>query len=338
VTPVAQARLQAYRTFGDDDERVVVWVIGRAGAGKSALVAALRREDEQASERDSLDSSHEMAAWREWTTRGRESESASPSYVGMASRPVDVIVVACPATEVDAAIDDDIAAWRSIAECATTVGESAPALVALLTRADELPPPERALPPFEGTRKRENIAAAIARLRRHMNAAKLTPAAILATCVVDDGNGHVRAWNVDVLRRRVLRLAVRGSRHFARLRDTRRIALRAAVARDIVDAAIQDVRAAPVALPTAPSLSLAAAEAARVEQIRATMSAALRTLALDASRSPTSAVRFVSAPIRASMGAIERLSGWLAMPSLATNAAAARLRVEGDTLRWSLGL
>jgi uncharacterized protein (DUF697 family) len=135
----------------------------------------------------------------------------------LAAEPPDVVLVTARATQVDAGIDEDLAEVSWLLARQKSAGLVPPAVVAVVTRVDELAPITEKSPPF-GDAKRANVDAAVAVLREH-----LTRAGIEARAVVPVGaylrffSDHTLAvdwrWNLETL----------GEAIFAALPDVARV-------------------------------------------------------------------------------------------------------------------
>lgn len=79
----------------------------------------------------------------------------------------DVILLAARATQVDAGIDEDLAEICSLLDRQRRVGLLPPAVIAVVTRVDELAPISEKSPPFRGE-KRDNIDKAAGVLKEHL--------------------------------------------------------------------------------------------------------------------------------------------------------------------------
>ncbi len=167
---LACATLRALLTHG---ARPAVAAVGRRGAGKSTLLNALANRGVA-----------EVGAVADTTLRpavraldamvwldtpglragGRTRRAASVAEAVRAFQP-DVLWFLCGASEVDAGIDDDLRDLRtSLDGCPPWTR-----LVAVVTRVDELAPPDVNTPPFDADpEKRANLIAATTTLHRHL--------------------------------------------------------------------------------------------------------------------------------------------------------------------------
>jgi predicted GTPase len=185
-----------------------VAVVGRRGVGKSALLNAIA-EASLARTGEVVDTTLRARVWHfrgpyggfVWldtpglraggrTGRLEDVVSAVHAFVPTAL----VFCVAAP--EVDAAIDGDLDDLTRVME------HSEAPLLALVTRVDELEPPDVTAPPFDDEAKHRHIAEAVATLARHLSARgdRCAEALVLPACTLTAwSNGeltHDARWNL----------------------------------------------------------------------------------------------------------------------------------------------
>ncbi|MEZ4410809.1 MAG: hypothetical protein R3A52_30660 [Polyangiales bacterium] len=173
-----------------------VMVVGRRGSGRSVLLAALGRCVEGALWIDPRRavSVVEPAGWR-----GADHAEALKDGVARARAfAPDAVLLAIPATEADAGVDDDLD------DAAKVIGaiRPRPALVVALTRSDEAAPPDAATPPWDDD-TRASIARAVATAKEHLARKKLRADAVVpvsARVEVSGGETLDLRWNLDALR------------------------------------------------------------------------------------------------------------------------------------------
>lgn len=156
-----------------------VAAIGRRGAGKSSLANALLGAEvlptgavaDTTAAATWVDLVHEGRRLRWLDTPGLRAgeapERREQVRQALAHEPPDVILLAVRATQVDSGIDEDVAEVKWLLERQKHAGLVEPAVVAVLTRVDELAPVTVKTPPFRED-KRANIDQAVAVLRRHL--------------------------------------------------------------------------------------------------------------------------------------------------------------------------
>jgi hypothetical protein len=108
--------------------------------------------------------------------------------------PPDVALFLCPSTEVDAAIDRDLARLGTL-----LAGHAGVQLVGVVTRADELARPDGAFAPTMASELREALCRSVAVLRGHLVRVGLAPVAVLPVATEDP----LEAWNIAALRARL---------------------------------------------------------------------------------------------------------------------------------------
>lgn len=201
-------RVEALRAIVTLGPAPRVAAVGRRGAGKSALLNALANAP-LARTGDVADTTLRSRVWplagdlgpfvwldapgfRAGGRAGRRDEVTA----AVASFGATVIAHCVAATEVDAAIDDDLddlAAVRAVTP--------AP-VVAIVTRVDELEPPDVTLPPFDDPDKQCHITAACATLARHLAGRGVT-APVVPACALaawrDGALTYDARWNLPTL-------------------------------------------------------------------------------------------------------------------------------------------
>lgn len=154
-----------------------VAALGRRGVGKSSLANALLGVE--AAPVGAVEDTTQVAGWYDVTSAGRSvrwldtpglragSEPGRREAVEKALRAEapDVVLMLVKATQVDAGIDDDLAEVKALLGA---LGEKKPAVIAVLTRCDELAATRPKAPPFDhDPERREAIAQAVTLLRSH---------------------------------------------------------------------------------------------------------------------------------------------------------------------------
>jgi predicted GTPase/uncharacterized protein (DUF697 family) len=190
-------------------------VIGRRGSGKSSLANALIGAPvlETGSVADTtqwprwIDVVHSTHRLRWLDTPGLRAgdrpERRDEVRRALANEPPDVVLVTSKATQVDAGIDEDLAEIVWLMERQQRVGLVPPALIGVLTKADELPPVPQRTPPFEGE-KRANIDRATDILRAQLEKRRLAPRDVVPVSTYQKffANGDRVVdwrWNIDRL-------------------------------------------------------------------------------------------------------------------------------------------
>lgn len=227
--------------------------IGRRGSGKSSLANALIGAPvlETGSVTDTttwprwIDVVHDTHRMRWLDTPGLRAgdrpERRDEVRRALSNEPPDVVLVTSKATQVDAGIDEDMADVVWLMERQQRVGLVPPALIGVLTKADELPPVIQRAPPFEDE-KRANIDRATEILRTQLNNKRLAPREVIPVCTYQqflrDGERVVDwRWNIDRLSEVIFAaLPIVTHAEAARAFDAAR-SLRRRVARRMVSAA-----------------------------------------------------------------------------------------------------
>ncbi|MBL8602439.1 MAG: hypothetical protein JNK72_10995 [Myxococcales bacterium] len=174
-----------------------VMVCGRSGSGRSTLLAALGAS--RLAPWGGLDWWHHAGGALMAEIPGFQGPlGASAASLGAALARVwrpETVAFVVPASEVDAAIDDDLSALATVlAAC-----EVRPRVVALLSRVDELDPPD--LWPPEGTEKLRAIARAEARIRAHFERFRIGEGVEVVPLSALEEEDYPRRWNLDPVAR-----------------------------------------------------------------------------------------------------------------------------------------
>lgn len=192
-----------------------VAAIGRRGSGKSSLANALMGA--QVLPTGAVTDTTEVPQWVDLVHNGRRlrwldtpglraagaSDRTEEVHRSLIAEPPDVILLTIRATQVDAGVDEDLAEVKSLLERQKRAGLVPPAVVAVVTRVDELAPVTVKRPPFEGE-KRANIDRAVAVLRGHLDRAGIVPCAIVPVatymrCFRDGTVAIDWRWNLETL-------------------------------------------------------------------------------------------------------------------------------------------
>jgi predicted GTPase len=214
--------LEGIRGLAGGERRARVAVLGRRGAGKSSLLNALAGAP-LADVGDVSDATG-IVTWHALTLSGRTlrwGDTPGLRAGGQPTRrelliealslePPDLLIVLCHASEVDAAVDadlEDVAAIRS-ALGRVPGRHTPPPLLALITRTDELAPPDVVDVPLADREKRDNIRESVSVFGRHLLRVGLAPRGIVpVSTYVRFERGRIavdRRWNVDVVAKRLL--------------------------------------------------------------------------------------------------------------------------------------
>lgn len=190
-------------------------MLGRRGAGKSSLCNALL-----GTARFATDPVQRCTAAEEWFSFDNPDGAwwcadtpphDAPELQGVLRvEPPDVALVLVPSTEVDAAVAGDISRWRELLE-----GHGGVAVVGVVTRADELAPPDGAFAPWEGGSLGGLLARSVAVFRGHLWRGGLSPVAVLPVRV----DRPDEAWNLGALRARLGALRPAASALYARRQE-----------------------------------------------------------------------------------------------------------------------
>jgi predicted GTPase len=207
--------------------RVLLWqgraprvaVLGRRGAGKSSLLNAVAGEG-LAVLGDVEDATRTVQPYPvrfgaravEWLDTPGLRAGGRPGrrevvLRALTAAPPDVLLLLCPASEVDAGIDADLEDVRALVAGIAAVRGRAPALMALATKVDELAPPDVYAPPFDDPEKRARIREAVGVFGRHLRRVGLRPHGTLpVNTYVRFEQGTLREdlrWNLPALLARV---------------------------------------------------------------------------------------------------------------------------------------
>ena len=210
---VLRVRADTLRGVFDIGVTARVAVVGRRGAGKSTLLNALAgsvvaRVGDVA---DATMSARVMPLpvgmlWLDTPglrAGGRVGRLDAVRAAVTAFAPT-VVLLACASTEVDAGIDEDLDDFGAVLGAL----DAGVARIAVVTRVDELAPPDVLTPPFDDEEKRANIERAVATLRRHATRRGMAPRVTLPVCafVAWEGGRAIddARWNLDALVRDVL--------------------------------------------------------------------------------------------------------------------------------------
>lgn len=191
-----------------------VAVVGRRGAGKSSLANALAdrplfdvgdvRDQTRAPTIATLSLGDRRIEWIDTPglRAAGEIDRAARVAEHLAAAAPDVVLVLCQASEVDAGIDDDLQDVSAIVRAIERATGRAPALYGVVTKVDELAPPDVTEAPFDDE-KRANLRRAVTVLRQHMIDDGLTPWRVVpvVTYVERDGDRitHDLRWNLPAL-------------------------------------------------------------------------------------------------------------------------------------------
>jgi predicted GTPase len=268
-----------------------VAALGRRGSGKSSVLNALVGAP-VATVGDVEDTTRAVAFMRlelagravEWLDTpglraGGVRARAHDVAAALTDSPPDVVLLLCQATEVDAGIDDDLADAALVLRALRRAGTRAPAVLGVVTKADELPPPDALAPPFDAD-KLVHIHHAVGLFGRHLGRTGLGAVGVIPVCAyqrTSGGGTEQLLWNIDPLRRRIAGLLPDSARLFGvRAEELRR--LLAGTMTDLGDAfaAVADATARG-ALPEGPRRG--SAVRAELEAIQATLVRLLRGLA-----------------------------------------------------------
>ncbi|MDP3276090.1 MAG: GTPase [Deltaproteobacteria bacterium] len=153
--------------------------MGRRGCGKSSIANALLGSE--ALTTGAVEDTTKSPAWVTIEHEGRrlrwmdtpglraggQPDRGEQVAEMLANEAPDVLLFCVRATQVDSAIDDDIADLRSALAAIETRTKTRPPVIAVITRVDELPPPIPKQPPFTEA-KRESIQQATNVLKAHL--------------------------------------------------------------------------------------------------------------------------------------------------------------------------
>jgi hypothetical protein len=123
----------------------------------------------------------------------------------LAGSPPDLVVLVCQASEVDAGIDDDLLDVRRVLDALERGRGGRVPVIAVVSKIDELAPPDVRSPPFEDDDKRTNIKTAVQRLAGHLRRHRLDTLRLLpvASYLASEPGASVQ-WNIEVLGRAVV--------------------------------------------------------------------------------------------------------------------------------------
>lgn len=214
--PLAREALIELLTHG---RRPRVAAVGRRGAAKSSLLNALAGEP-RAALGDVQDATRTVC-WSPvgWgvtevlyaDTPGLRAPGRSARLQEVARSlavvPPDVLLVLCHATEVDAGIDDDLSDVEALLAAIERASGRVPAVVAVVTRVDELDPPDVMQPPYEDSEKQRNITRSVAVMRSHLERHGIAPRCVVPIATYMRFDHGVLCedarWNIDRLVREV---------------------------------------------------------------------------------------------------------------------------------------
>jgi predicted GTPase len=205
-------RLRALSRWLDRGRPPRVAAVGRRGSGKSSLLNALASrelaptgaiEDTTADARAyELSLGEELSA--DWIdTPGLRAGGVIQDRLGsivevLSDAPPDLIVWAHQASEADAGVDEEAGALRSLLQSLHGTYGWSPQLVAVLTRVDELDPPDEIAPPYDDPTKQANIAAALRAAQRALVRHGLHAVAAVPTTTWFSADSDLR-WNIAPL-------------------------------------------------------------------------------------------------------------------------------------------
>ncbi len=208
------------RELMEHGRRPRIAAIGRRGAAKSSLLNAIAGEP--LAELGDVEDATRVVRWTAvgWgagevlyadtpglRASGRSNRVADVARA-LAFAPPDVVLVLCHATEVDAGIDDDIADVQRLLEAIEGATGVTPPVAAVVTRVDELDPPDAMQPPYDNVEKQQNIARAMHVLRSHLSRGGIEPVCVVPVATyLRFENGEMRddlRWNVERLVQEVL--------------------------------------------------------------------------------------------------------------------------------------
>lgn len=304
-----------------------VVAVGRRGAGKSSLLNSLAGAE--LVQVGDVEDTTSGVSWREvsWGPRriewfdtpgfraGGESGRVAAIADALAYAPPDAVLFLCQANEVDAGIDDDL---DDLAGMLRAIGRAAgrmPTLIALITKVDELCPPDVVAPPFDDPEKRENIRSALSVLGRHLRRRGMVPHGVLPVntyfrCEGDRIIEDLR-WNLDALAARLVECLPTDAHLATRLLVPELRRVLEGVMADVTDA----FASIAAAIASQPGRSRAAV-VQDLESINAALARVLRLLAPDPLRG------------RALASAVEAIAG-RAGPLELVRAGAARVGAGG---------
>ncbi len=190
-----------------------VAALGRRGVGKSTLANALLGAEVAAV--GAVEDTTREAGWYDVTHAGRSirwldtpglragAEPGRREAVEKALRAEapDVVLMLVKATQVDAGIDDDLAEVKALLGA---LGEKKPAVIAVVTRCDELAAARPKAPPFDhDPERREAIAHAVSLLRAHAERAGVAVADVVPVVAWQRFKDGARVadwrWNLETL-------------------------------------------------------------------------------------------------------------------------------------------
>ena len=203
-------------------------VIGRRGAGKSALINALFNAP--VAKVGAVEAQTGAAHWYEYEHDGKKVEILDTRGFLEGGKPIekdyaldsqesiltavrekcpDIVLFLCKAKEVDSAINESLDIFEKILRRLENIHDYKPPIVGILTQCDELDPPDIRKLPTEDDEKNQNVKTAVKVLTEHLKSRKtlnenfveVVPTVAFVRYSADgklDKNRDYR-WNIDRL-------------------------------------------------------------------------------------------------------------------------------------------
>ncbi|MDP3276091.1 MAG: GTPase domain-containing protein [Deltaproteobacteria bacterium] len=212
----AQQTLSMFRWLLTEGRHPRVVVVGRRGAAKSSLLNALA--DRELAPTGAVEDTTGSAMVHTLTIGEREVHWVDTGGLRAGSRgpqralslrllfrcaAPDLLIVAQPASEVDAAIDGVLADVASALEALEPERRAVVRVLPVCTRVDELSPADDLQPPFKTKEKIENIELSRRTMDLAISRAKIPAPSALATNSWFDSHHDLR-WNIDALRQAIV--------------------------------------------------------------------------------------------------------------------------------------